>query len=420
MRHDAVVIGAGLAGLTAALRLADEGMRVVVLATGVGSLHLGGATIDVLGYDGSGIVESPARALPGLVAARPDHPYSKLPDSQVVEDSLRWLRSKITWCEYTGSIEENLLLPSAAGAARPTAVVPETMAAGDIRKGGRFAIATVSGLKDLYPSMLADNLAHASVAGAVEARGLVLDVEMGGEADVGPLRIARLFELPEWREQLVKELAAHLRPDEDVGLPAVLGLARAREVWSDLEQSLGRRVFEVPTLPPCVPGIRTYNDLTGSLRRAGGRVVLKAPVTGFDAEGGRVTRVHVDLDYRRVAYDARWFVLATGGLMTGGIELDSHRHIREKVFDLPVTGLPDNGSPFLPGFFEDHPMDAAGVEVDGAMRPLRNGDVVFENVRAAGATIAGAAPWKEKSGNGISLATGYAAAGSILEAEKVP
>ena len=419
MTHDAVVIGAGLAGLTAALRLADEGMRVVVLATGVGSLHLGGSTIDVLGYDDFGLVESPARALPDLAAARPNHPYSKLPDFAVVADALGWLKGKLTWCGYVGGIEENLLLPSAAGAARPTAVVPETMAAGDIRAGGRVAIATVPGLKDLFPSMLADNLARALVAGSVEARGLLLDVEMGGEADVGPLQIAQLFELPEWRKQVVKELAAHVRPDEDVGLPAVLGLRRAREVWVDLEQGLGRRVFEVPTLPPSVPGIRTYNDLTGSLRRAGGRIVLKAPVTGFEAHGGRVSRVYADLDYRRIAYEAKWFVLATGGLMTGGIELDSHRRVREKVFDLPVAGLPDDGPPFLAGYFEDHPMDAAGVEVDRAMRPLRDGDVVFENLRAVGATIAGAAPWKEKSGNGISLATGYAAAASILDAEKV-
>jgi glycerol-3-phosphate dehydrogenase subunit B len=361
-------------------------------------------------------VDSPERSLSTFVASHPDHPYSRLTPSSIV-DSVEWLKQKLTWCSYEGSLEENLLLPSATGAARPTAVVPETMAAGDVRKGGSFAIATFPGLKDLFPSMLADNLTRASVD--ITARGMVLDVEVGGEADVSPLAIARLFELPEWRKQLVKELAASLRPDEDVGLPAVLGLGRAREVWADLEQSLGRRVFEIPTLPPCVPGIRTYNDLTGSLKRAGGRVVMKATVTGFEERHGRVARVHADLDYRRVAYEADWFVLATGGLMTGGIELDSHRRIREKVFDLPVSGLPDHSSPFLPEYFADHPLDIAGLEVDGAMRPLRNGDVAYENLRAAGATISGAAPWKEKSGNGISLTTGYAAAGSILETEKV-
>jgi anaerobic glycerol-3-phosphate dehydrogenase len=42
---------------------------------------------------------------------------------------------------------------------------------------------------------------------------------------------------------------------------------------------------------------------------------------------------------------------------------------------------------------------------------------VLSNVVVAGATLAGAEPWREASGNGISLATGHAAARTILEAE---
>ena len=66
--YDTVVIGAGLAGLTAALRLADEGRRVAVLAKGVGATHLAPATIDVLGYV-DGPVDSPAQALPEFLLA---------------------------------------------------------------------------------------------------------------------------------------------------------------------------------------------------------------------------------------------------------------------------------------------------------------------------------------------------------------
>src|SRR5437762_14007349 len=75
--YDTVVIGAGLAGLTAALRLAESGQRVAVLAKGVGDTHLAPATIDVLGYV-DGTVDSPARALPELTAANPEHPYRRV------------------------------------------------------------------------------------------------------------------------------------------------------------------------------------------------------------------------------------------------------------------------------------------------------------------------------------------------------
>src|SRR5436305_14853391 len=76
--YDTVVIGAGLAGLTAALRLAEAGQRVAVLAKGVGATHLAPPTIDVLGYAG-GPVDSPAQALPEFTAANPEHPYRQLP-----------------------------------------------------------------------------------------------------------------------------------------------------------------------------------------------------------------------------------------------------------------------------------------------------------------------------------------------------
>jgi glycerol-3-phosphate dehydrogenase subunit B len=43
---------------------------------------------------------------------------------------------------------------------------------------------------------------------------------------------------------------------------------------------------------------------------------------------------------------------------------------------------------------------------------------VCENVLVAGATIAGAQPWKEKSGDGLSLASGHRAAELILEEDR--
>ncbi|MBA3350597.1 MAG: FAD-binding protein, partial [Actinobacteria bacterium] len=60
--YDVVVVGAGTAGLVAALRLAQEGADVLVTAKGVGATHLTGGTVDVLGY-GPERVANPAEAL---------------------------------------------------------------------------------------------------------------------------------------------------------------------------------------------------------------------------------------------------------------------------------------------------------------------------------------------------------------------
>jgi glycerol-3-phosphate dehydrogenase subunit B len=113
-------------------------------------------------------------------------------------------------------------------------------------------------------------------------------------------------------------------------------------------------------------------------------------------------------------------VLATGGVATGGIELDSRWHARETALGLPLSGMPGADEPrFSPDYFAEHPMARVGVAVDDGLRPVDGGGGrVCSNVLVAGATLAGAQPWREKSGEGVSLATGHRAAELIMEEDK--
>ena len=64
-------------------------------------------------------------------------------------------------------------------------------------------------------------------------------------------------------------------------------------------------------------------------------------------------------------------------------------------------------------------MARAGVAVDRELRPVdAAGERLYENVLVAGATLAGAEPWREKSGDGLSLSTGYRAAELVLAASR--
>jgi glycerol-3-phosphate dehydrogenase subunit B len=75
----------------------------------------------------------------------------------------------------------------------------------------------------------------------------------------------------------------------------------------------------------------------------------------------------------------------------------------------------------VPGYFDEQPMSRVGIAVDDELRPLgADGARAVENVLVAGASLAGATPWKEKSGDGISLATGHRAAELILAAGGAP
>jgi len=390
--NDAVVVGIGLAGLTAAVRLAEGGARVLVLAKGVGATHLGPCTIDVLGYAPQR-VERPGEALAGVPD---DHPYA-LVGRDGVAAAIDWFKERLP---YVGGLDENMLLPTAVGALKPSAVVPESMAAGDLRGGGEVCVVGLRALKDFHAPLLADNLARDGVT----ARAVELDLSPERRADVNSLGFARAFDDPAFRAEVAAQLAGRLGAEERVAFPAVLGLAPG--TWRELQDRLARPLFEVPTLPPSVPGMRVYQGLRERLRRAGGRVILNAQVIGAGV------RARVGL--REVTHTARWVVLATGGFASGGIELDSYWRARETALGLPVSGVPD-GERFRAGYFDEQPMARAGVAVDRELRPEG-----FDNVLVAGATLAGAAPWREKSGDGISLATGHRAAELILAASREP
>lgn len=409
---DVVVVGAGLAGLTVAVRCAEAGAKVTVLAKGVGSTHLGPGTVDVLGYAPDRI-ERPGEAIETLDAA---HPYTTI-GAEGVWNGVRWLRDQfgapdapLPGYHLHGDLSANHLMPTAVGAPKPTALVPETMLAGDLRSGGPMLIAGFRALKDFYPEYLADNLRR----GGYEARAVTLRSVPERRADASPIAFARAFDDAGWRERFATELRGHLKEgDARVGLPAVLGQEDPTGAWRDLRDRLGRDVFEIPTLPPSVAGIRVYRTLRDALRRAGGRIIINAEAVGADREGGRVSAVRAVASQRERPYAARWVVLASGGWASGGLELDSRWNARETVFGLPVAHLPGDGEArFVPEYFAEQPLARAGVEVDAAMRPV--GDDA-DNLLVCGATVGGAAPWREKSGDGLSLATAYAASETILK-----
>jgi glycerol-3-phosphate dehydrogenase subunit B len=410
---DVVVIGAGLAGMSAALRVAEGGLRVCVVAKGPGSMNLSPVTIDVLGATPAPVT-NPGEALRELIDARPDHPYARVGPGAMA-GAVSWLKDRMGSYPYTGDLSANYLLPTAIGAVKPSAVVPRTMAAGDVRQGGRFVVIGFRALKDFYPSYLADNLEGSGLG--VRARAVVIDSPLDGEADVSPLGFARRFEDAEFRKAVISRLEARLEPGERVAFPAVLGLGEASHIHEELQDLLGTPVFEIPTLPPSVPGIRVSQVLKAAILRAGGRVTFGAPVVGAEAAHDRVEAVLTESAARPIPMRARWFVLATGGFASGGLAMDSHGFVREAIFGLPVSGVPSvEEGRFLPEYLADHPISRAGIAVDAGLRPLdADGTRVHENVLVAGATLAGAEPWKEGSGDGISLGTGYRAAQFILE-----
>lgn len=413
----AVVIGAGLAGLVAGVRLAEGGMRVTLVAKGVGSLNLSPGVIDVLGY-APGRVDAPREAIGALVAERPDHPYARI-GVDALEESLAWFTDRVPQMRYRGDGARNMLLPTAVGVPRPTALAPASMAGADLRAGGRFLVVGLSALKDFFPRLLADNLARADLpdGATISARHAEITASpRPGRADVAGQVYARGLDDPAFRGEFAAALRGLAEPGETILLPAVLGMARAAEVFDELQDRVGAPIAEIPTVPPSVAGMRLNTELAGAFARAGGRVILGVEAVGAAGADGRISGVLIRDAARTRDLPADAVVLATGGFSAGGIELDSYGGLREVVFDLPVSGPPEGVAPLSERHLDHQPLMASGVAVDRMLRPVGpGGEPVWDNLRAAGTIVAGAEPWREKSGEGIAIAGAYRAAGAILE-----
>lgn len=411
---DLLVIGAGLSGLSAALAAAEAGMQVRIVAKGMGALHWSAGTLDVLGYlPGNPIaIESPYAAIDALAE---DHPYRHVGVHAVrasVDTFQRWMQD--AGAAWFGTGEGNLLLPSPAGAVRPTLLAPATQKAGEIlpsAAGGMpMLIVGVEGMRDFYPLLIAENLERQGY----RARGAFVPWDAASQMrDRNTVQLAEGLEETQQLDALARALKPLTKAGERVGLPAILGMDKRDAVVTALQEMVGAPIFEIPTLPPSVPGIRLYRALAGLLEARGVRIETNMEAIGFQSNQGVIEAVATATSARPLLHFARNFLLATGGILGGGFEGGADGRVREKVFMLPLTSPEGRSHWFRPQFFDaqGQPIFRSGVRVDGRLQPLtQGGDPVYLNLWAAGGALAGSDPIVEHSLEGVALATGITVA----------
>ncbi len=424
--YDLIVIGAGLAGLVAAHTAAQAGLKVKVIAKGLGALHWGAGTVDVLGYypDGRTAVQRPLEAVRKLAEAEPGHPYALLGADRLAEalQAFQALTVELG-LPYVGAGDGgNLWLPSPAGAARPAFLAPRAQWAGRLngRDSAPMLIVGLQGMRDLYPQMVAANLAKQGYA--ARAATLPLDL-ITPRRDANTAHLAAALDEPAARARLAAELKRLVRPGERVGLPAIVGAREHVAAVAELQSELDAPIFEIPTLPPSVPGMRLYAALRRQLQRLGVRVEANLEIIATHAEGGRVVAIETETSARPLRHEARGFLLATGGVLGGGIASDYRGNAWETAFRLPLA-MPAEGEPWFRAHFFDpagHPFFRAGVAVNRQFQPVdASGAPVYGNVWAAGGLLAHADPIRERSLEGIAVATGMAAARQAVDALRVP
>jgi glycerol-3-phosphate dehydrogenase subunit B len=420
---DVVVIGAGLSGLVATARLAEQGAVVTLVAKGHASTHWGSGGLDIAAPVGAA---TPAHGIARL--AQLEHPYAFLaPD---VAPSLAWLLERLGsgGLPYVGTLDTPIRrVPTAIGGTRRVAIVPAAQAAA-LRPSERdeiLVIAGPAGFKDFWPAAIADSLQREDVwMGAdrpTDVRGVTVELPgLSERNNLNAIHLANRFDDPARRTDDIGRFAKAVEKAAGgrsgrVALPAVFGLAAHAEVWAELRARLPLEPFEVPLVPPSVPGIRLWRLLRERIRAAGGRVQVGEQVARIHVEGGRVTAVEMEAATRTHLIRTEAVVLATGGLTGGGLVATGDGRIVEPLLGLHVDFPPHDAWLVSDGLDPaGHPIESAGIPTDARLRPLgADRRVSHANVLVVGALLEEQRVLRERCGDGVAVASGWRAANEL-------
>jgi glycerol-3-phosphate dehydrogenase subunit B len=414
---DLCIIGAGLAGLAATLFAANRGLSCVEVGQ-TGEINFSSGFMDLLGVhpvEEKHAWTDPWAGIEALVRDVPQHPYARLPREDIqraLEEILAFLKK--AGLPYKRRADQNIDVLTSLGTLKRTYCVPDTMWNGvkALEQKPACLLIDIRGLKGFSARQIAATL-KPQCPGVRTARISFPDTDHLSE--VFTEHMASALILPQNRKKLALTLKPHVKDAQVVGMPAILGLYRTREVMSDLQERIGVPLFEIPTIPPSVPGLRLKEAFERGLRAQGVEYLSQKRVLAARPQADGNFEIDVGRSATELTVRSRGIVLASGRFIGGGLHADRTR-INETIFDLPVYQPTDRSQWHRRDFLDSrgHPVNRAGVETDDSFRPLNDSrQPAFETLFAAGSLLAHN-DWKRlKCGAGVALASAFGAVESF-------
>jgi len=416
------IIGTGMAGMAAACFASANHIDTVQVGVNSGMIYSSGF-IDLMGVhpiaEGK-IWDNPWQAIEQLVRDVPNHPYARLSRSDI-ETAMDQFLTFLSAAERPYVIDKNrnteVITP--VGTIKTTYAVPRSMWAGAkaLKEKQPCLIVDFWGLKAFSAKQIADMLAPRWPAIRYSR---VSFPAVGPSADLYPEHMARSLEIESNRIALADAIRPDLADAKALGLPAILGIYKPREVREHLEDLLGVAVFEIPTIPPSVPGTRLKEALDKLLMDRGIRMFpQKRVVKAEPQKNGKFVLSVGD----RATGDVEHMIESDGVILAGGRFLGMGLHagrkeIRETLFNLPVFHPPDRALWHQTDFFDPrgHGINQAGLEINASFQPTDlTGKTVYDHLFAAGSILAHQDWMRQKCGAGLAIATAYGAVKAFVE-----
>ena len=396
MRFDTIIIGGGLSGLTAGLRLQKAGRKTAIVSAGQNALHFASGVFGVLN-EGAVLPEG--------------HPYSRIDTDKYLEEVKPFfLEADI---RLGGDARKNgwRLSPSGAMLEGRFSLEEATLfPAKEDLKADKALIVTVPGFLDFNTAFLADGLEKRGIP----ARVASMDVQELTDLRTSPsemrsVNIARVADgIP---GKVVEAVKALIRGEDLVILPQVFGIQDAA-IPAQIAEAIPARVLFVGTMPPSVPGIRTQLKLKRAYERVGGTFLMGDEVVAPVMDETHVKALRtVNLGDQLLQADH--YILATGSFFSKGLA-SSMQKVYEPLFGLDVDYPEDRMKWYDLDFFAPQAYGGFGVMTDPAFRALKGGAVI-ENLYVAGSVLAGCFSQQFGCGGGVAILTAFAVADNILK-----
>ncbi len=432
IRYDAIVIGAGMAGLTAARKIAETGKKVAVLSRGLGTTNMSTGVIDLLGYLQNELVINPEENISKLVRTSPSHPYAKIGNGNA-KKTLEILKIsiqdflEITNMTYAGKTSQNVVLSNYFGTFRPSCIVPISMLHGNLLefKDSKLMTVGVPGYSEFNAKFFSKSLQYVvnsffkqTIIKEIVSQDIMIP-SLGKNKEITSIEIAEALDNEELFSGFLKQLQKSVNETDayTVAFPAILGYKNWIQNHQRLEEELGVQVFECLSLPPSVAGQRLQQILENAVNDVGVEIHRGIQVLSAHVKNNECKTLETVADIYRRTFTADVFVLATGSFIAEGLYFDGTKFY-EPIFDLPVRSS-NKANHFAGKRLESakHNIGFTGIITDETLRPLDlDGKVLADNLFGAGSILAGYDYISEKSGLGVALTTGYIAGVNAVDA----
>ena len=379
MRFDTVIIGGGLAGLTAGISLQEAGQKVAIVSAGQNAMHFfSGNFEDAGGSTGSptGIRER-ASALFAAAGVR------------------------------TNAIDGIQLMPM--GKFQPVSLTLEDVTVfPEEHIAEKALIVNFTGFHDFYGTFLAETLEKAGTTCRIRfVRLPEMEHLRTSPSEMRSVNVARVMD--EHWEKVVTDIRVLLKDEDLILLPQVFGLKDAA-VLDKIRAALPARVAFIGTMPPSVPGIRTQMLLKRRFEVLGGTFLMGDEVTSAAVHEGVVSSITTrNLDTARLFADQ--FILASGGYFSKGL-VTTPTQVYEPLFGLDIDYPAERKDWYDPDFFAAQPYMDFGVRTDEALRGVKDGQPL-KNLFCIGSVLGGTRKADFGTAAGLAIRTAFAAVDTI-------